>query len=144
MKGVVAAVVGMALGGCTALGISPEESLQGTWRGNMGCESNGLESQDITFRFLNGSYSGAFYGTAENNIREQGRPGWMRYTVEGSVFLGQVTVKPKQVLERQGNYYPLVFNASKSGPDKMVVRFCNKDIVFTRISSEPPLKKPQS
>ena len=118
--------------------------MQGTWKGNMGCESNGMESQDITFRFLNGSYNGAFYGTAENNIIERGRRGWMRYTVEGSSFLGQVTVKPKQLLERQGNYYAMTFTARKSGPDKMVTQFCGKDIVFTRVSSESPIKKTQN
>ncbi|NMY53468.1 hypothetical protein [Pseudomonas sp. WS 5011] len=144
MKAVIAVVVGLAISGCSALGIAPEAPMQGTWRGNMGCESNGLESQDITFRFLNGSYNGSFYGTAENNIVEGGRRGWLRYTVEGSSFLGQVTIKPKKVLELKGNYYPLVFTAAKSGPDKMNTKFCGKDIVFTRVSANAPLKKTQN
>lgn len=144
MKCVVAAVVVLAISGCSALGIAPETPMQGTWKGNLGCESNGIESQDITFRFLDGSYNGSFYGTAENNIIEGGRRGWMRYTVEGASLFGQVTIKPKELLERKGNYYAMALTARKSGPDKLIAPFCGKDIVFTRISAEPPVKKTQN
>lgn len=144
MKQILLATAILGVSGCSAIGIAPEAPMQGTWAGNMGCESNGMESQDITFRFRNGKYSGSFYGTAENNIIEGGRRGWMRYVVEGSSFLGQVTVKPKQILERQGNYYAMNFVATKVGENKMVTKFCGREIMFTRISAADPVKKAQN
>lgn len=144
MKHLFLAAAILGISGCSAIDIAPAPSMQGTWKGNMGCATNGMESQDITFRFRDGKYNGSFYGTAENNIIEGSRRGWMRYMVEGSSFMGQVTIKPKQVLERKGNYYALDFVGTKVSEDKMVTKFCEKDIVFSRVSSADPVKKTQN
>lgn len=144
MKRILLAVAFLAVSGCSALGVAPKDPMQGTWKGNMGCETNGMESQEITFRLLDDKSGGSFYGSAENNIIEGGRRGWLRYYVEGSSLMNNVTIKPSKVLENKGNYYPLVFTAAKSGQDKMITKFCDKDIVFTRVSSESPMKKTQN
>lgn len=120
-----------------------ERSMRGTWKGNMACEKTGLGNQDMTLRFREGQSNSSFYGTIENNIVYRGRPGWMRYVVQGTSSMGQITIKPTQILERRGNFKALDLTATRRGDDQMVTNFCDRNVVFTRISSDDPVKKPQ-